>query len=113
MQLVKIYAHLSCSDLNKSIGWFATLFGRAPDERPMAGLVEWHHRGEAGFQLFEDASNAGHSTLTLIVSALGEEHARLLDAGLEPGNVETADSVSLLRLRDPDKNLVVLAEPRW
>jgi catechol 2,3-dioxygenase-like lactoylglutathione lyase family enzyme len=76
----------------------------------MPGLAEWHHREGAGLQLFENPEHAGHGTLTLIVSALPAERARL--AALSPGEIEPADYVSLIRLRDPDGNLIVLAEPR-
>lgn len=69
MSLKKIYAHLSCTELGKSIAWFERLFGRNPDARPMDGIVEWHHADNAGFQLFENPSDAGHVTLTLIVEA--------------------------------------------
>lgn len=111
MALDKIYAHLSCSDLDRSINWFEKLFGRGPDVRPMDGLAEWRHRNSAGFQLFEEPANAGHGTLTLIVTGLRDEHARLVDGGLGPGDVELADTASLVRLSDPDGNLVVLAQP--
>jgi catechol 2,3-dioxygenase-like lactoylglutathione lyase family enzyme len=109
--LDKVYAHLSCSDLNRSIDWYGKLFDRKPDARPMGGLAEWHHGKNAGFQLFEEPSNAGYGTLTLIVTGLREEHIRLGAVGLEPSDVELADTVSLIRLRDPDGNLVVLAQP--
>ena len=108
MTIAKIYAHLSCSDLETSIPWFATLFGRDPDARPMAGLAEWHHSDPAGFQLFEDSGAAGEGTLTLIVTGLAAEHARL--SALEPADIEEGDGISLVRLDDPDGNLVVLAE---
>ena len=76
----------------------------------MAGLVEWHHDTGAGLQVWQDAANAGRGTVTFIVSGLSEEHARLVGAGLEPGKLEMGDKVSLFRLRDPDQNLVVLAQ---
>jgi len=110
MPIEKIYAHLSCSDLESSIKWFGTLFGRAPDARPMDGLAEWHHGEGAGLQLFEEEANAGHATLTLIVSGIEDEHARLKDGDLDPGPLERGDKFTLLRLRDPDGNLVVLAQ---
>jgi hypothetical protein len=110
MALDKIFAQLSCSDLTKSIGWFGTIFGREPDARPMDGLVEWHH-ANAGLQLFQ-GENAGRGTLTLIVSGLQDEHRRLSDAGLTPGAIESGNYVNLVRLRDPDNNLVVLAQPK-
>jgi hypothetical protein len=110
MTLRKIYAQLSCSDLASSTAWFQILFGRAPDATPMNHLAEWHHGGEAGFQLFENGENAGKGTLTLIVDGLEQERTRL--ASLKPGEIERANYVNIFRLSDPDQNLVVLAEPR-
>ncbi|HAQ33904.1 MAG: glyoxalase/bleomycin resistance/dioxygenase family protein [Maricaulis sp.] len=112
MPLKKIYAHLSCTEWSKSTEWFERLFGREPDACPMDGLAEWHHADNAGFQLYENPGDAGHATLTLIVEGIDAEHERLARAGLEPGPVERADTVHLIRLRDPDGNLVVLAESR-
>ncbi len=110
MTIAKIYAHLSCSELERSTIWFEKLFGRPPDARQMAGLVEWHHGTYAGLQVWQDAANAGRGTVTFIVTGLPDEHARLVSAGLEPGKLEPGDKVSLFRLRDPDQNLVVLAQ---
>ncbi len=110
MALQKIYAQLSCTDLEASKSWFTTLFGRAPDTAPMQHLVEWHHGSEAGLQLFQNPDAAGKGTLTLIVSALAEERARL--AKLNPGEIERADYVDIVRLKDADGNLIVLAQPR-
>lgn len=111
MPIEKVYAQLSCSDLERSVVWFEHLFQRKPDARPMDGLAEWHHEAHAGLQVFEDAGNAGKGTLTLIVSDLRNEHSRLTAAGLDPSAIEPADTTSLVRLRDPDRNLVVLAQP--
>ena len=110
MTLRKVYAHLSCSDLDESIRWFSAIFNRGPDARPMEGLAEWHHDETAGFQLFQNAEHAGHGTLTLIVNELEGDRERLDAAGLSPGDVEAASYVKLIRLRDPDRNLVVLAQ---
>lgn len=111
MRLTAIYAQLSCSDAEASTDWFTSLFNRAPDARPMKGLAEWHLGDAAGFQLYRDAGNAGHGTLTLIVEDIRREQARLADAGRHPGEVLAGDFASLLRMHDPDGNLVVLAQP--
>jgi hypothetical protein len=111
MALKKIYAQLNCSDLSASGPWYEKLLGRPPDARPMDGLLEWHHHEIAGLQLFENTENAGHGTITLIVDGLRSEHARLEKAGLAPGEIEPATSTSLVRLRDLDGNLIVLAQP--
>lgn len=110
MSIAKIYAHLSCSDLERSVIWFRGIFGREADARPMAGLAEWHYGADAGLQVWQDAAHAGHGTMTLIVTGLVQERSRLVDAGLAPGNLELGDKVSLFRLRDPDQNLVVFAQ---
>ena len=110
MTIRKIYAQIACRDLAASTAWFKILFGRNPDAKPMAGLVEWHHRSDAGLQLFQNPDAAGKTTLTLIVSELSAEHSRL--KGLAPGPIEHADHVDIVRLNDLDGNLVVLAEPR-
>jgi hypothetical protein len=76
----------------------------------MKGLAEWHHGDAAGFQLFENAKHAGHGTLTLVVDDIEREHRRLMETGLKPGDVEPG-KFTLVRLSDPDRNLVVLTQP--
>lgn len=76
----------------------------------MDGLVEWYHGENGGLQIFENSQYAGHNTLTLLVSNIETERARVQDNGLNPGDIEHATTTKLLRLRDPDDNLVVLAE---
>ena len=107
----QVYGQLNCADLSVSEAWFEKLFGRAPDATPMAGLAEWHHRGAAGLQLFENREHAGHGTLMLIVGDLRAEHARLERAKLNPNPIEPATTTSLVRINDPDGNLIVLAQP--
>jgi catechol 2,3-dioxygenase-like lactoylglutathione lyase family enzyme len=110
MAIEKIYAHVSCSDLDQSKQWYEALFDRAPDAEPMQHLAEWHHNDDAGMQLFTNKAAAGKSTLTLIVSALNQEHQRLTARGLRPQALEDGEKISLFRLNDPDGNLVVLAQ---
>jgi hypothetical protein len=112
MPIEKVFAHISCSNLESSIAWFTKLFGRSPNETPMEGLAEWHQNNQAGFQLFQDPKNAGHATMTLGVSDLGSERSRLAQFKLQPGPIEEADYVNIVRIRDPDQNLIVLAEKR-
>lgn len=60
----------------------------------------------------EDDQNAGRETLELIVSDLKNEHSELVAAGFEPSAIEYADTISLVRLHDPDQNFAVLVQPR-
>lgn len=111
MALKKIYAQLNCTDSTISAVWYEKLFGRQPGACPMKGFVEWHHGDAAGLQLFENDGDAGHRTLTLTVERLRDEQTPLTEAGLSPSEVGLATSTSLVRLRDPDGNLIVLAQP--
>lgn len=108
MELSGIYANLSCTNLRRSARWFETLFARDPDEKPLPGLVQWRHKNGCGFQLFEDVDGAGDGTLQLVVRDVRSEHKRL--KGIGPGQVELGGDKMVLRLRDPDGNLVVLTE---
>ena len=109
MSIQTIFAHISCSSLQASSAWYAKLFGRPADRHPMPGLAEWHFTDSAQMQLFEDRTHAGHGTLTLGVMPLEPERERLQRLGLDPGPVEEAKDFFIVRLRDPDQNLVVLA----
>jgi hypothetical protein len=109
MTIATIFAQVSCSDLETSVVWYEKLFGKPPLRRPMPGLAEWHFSESAEVQLFEAKEHAGHSTLTLGVLPLQPERDRLVLAGLEPGPIEQATHFFIMRLHDPDRNLVVLA----
>ena len=109
MSIQTIFAHVSCADIEVSVTWYSKLFGKAPLRRPMKGLAEWQFSESAEVQVFEDRKHAGASTLTLGVLPIEPERERLLDAGLNPGPIEETDGYFIMRLRDPDQNLVVLA----
>jgi hypothetical protein len=109
MAIATIFAQVSCSDLETSLPWYEKLFGKPPLRRPMVGLAEWQFTESAEVQLFEAKEHAGHSTLTLGVLPLQRERDRLEQAGLQPGPIEQASDFFIMRLRDPDQNLIVLA----
>lgn len=111
MSLTAIYANLSCSSLAASTPWFETLFGRKPDATPMPGLAEWHEGETGGFQLYENKDNAGNGTVTLIVDDVRGDSERLENSGLKIGEIEPADYTTIMRMKDPDGNLIVLAQP--
>lgn len=109
MPIQTIFAPVSCSDIDASTQWYEKLFGKPPLRKPMPGLAEWQFSDSAEVQLFEDREKAGTSTLTLGVLPLAPERMRLVVAGLEPGPIEEADDFYVMRMRDPDGNLIVFA----
>ncbi|MES2294971.1 MAG: glyoxalase/bleomycin resistance/dioxygenase family protein [Pseudomonadota bacterium] len=84
-----------------------------PDDLCPCQLLEPGNQPHKVYQIVRtiarQASHAGAGTLTLGVLPLESERRRLADAGLKPGSIEEAKDFYLLRLRDPDGNLVVLA----
>ena len=112
MSIQTVFAHVSCTDLTTSLPWYQELFGKAPIRRPMPGLAEWQFTDSAEVQLFEDTKHAGHSTLTLGVLPIEPEHERLTATGLDPGPIEETDGYFIMRIRDPDQNLVVFASAK-
>ena len=112
MGIATIFAHVSCSDIEASSAWYEKLFGRAPVRRPMPKLVEWQFTDSAEVQLYEQKEHAGHSVLTLGVLPLEPERKRLQQAGLKPDPIEETDGYFIMRIRDPDGNLVVLASAK-
>lgn len=112
MGIATVFANVSCRDIAVSAPWYEKLFGKPPLRRPMPGLAEWQFTESAEVQLHEAPANAGHSVLTLGVMPMEPERARLEAAGLDPGPVEEVDDYYLLRVRDPDGNLVVLASAK-
>src|ERR1700755_568121 len=109
MSISTIFANVSCSDLETSIRWYEKLFASPPARRPMPKLAEWHLTDSAELQLYESREHAGHSTLTLGVLPLEPERTRLIAAGLDCGPIEQAEHFYIMRMRDPDQHLVVLA----
>jgi hypothetical protein len=109
MAIETVFARVSCSDLEVSLPWYQALFGKPPLRRPTPGLAEWQFTESAEVQLHEQKAHAGHSVLTLGVLPLEPERSRLEAAGLKPGPIEQVDDYFVLKLRDPDQNLVILA----
>ena len=112
MGIETIFANVSCSDLAISEVWYGKLFGKPPVRRPMPGLAEWNFSDSAEVQLFESPEHAGHNTLTIRVESLEDELKRLNSQGIVVGRIEQADSLSIMRVRDPDNNLIVFASAR-
>jgi hypothetical protein len=109
MGIETIFAQVACSDLKAAEVWYTKLFGEPALRHPMAGLAEWQFTDSAEVQLFQDKENAGHSVLTLGVLPLGKEIERLRQDGLQVGKVEEATRFYIMRMRDLDGNLIVLA----
>lgn len=75
----------------------------------MPGLAEWQFSDSAEIQLCEEKQHAGHAALTIGTLPLESERKRLLKAGSTPEAIEESKRYLIIRIRDPDGNLIVFA----
>lgn len=108
MTFTGVLAQLAVSDLGAAERWCTALFGAAPDERPMDGLLVWNLTASGGVQVWHDPQRAGSSCVVLAVDDLDALADRLTGAGIDHGGVEPGGGARLLRLTAPDGDLVVV-----
>lgn len=106
-----ILANCTVTDLDRAEQWYALLFGRAPDARPMPGLLEWRLGTNFGVQVWSEPDRAGKSSLVLNETDLDDAGARLSAAGIDHKGPESGGGARLLQLNDPDGNRVVIFGP--
>ena len=111
MTFTFLVAQATVSDLAVAEPWWTALLGRAPDARPMAGLLEWRPVGGAGLQVWQEPGRAGRSTVVLGIEDVETEVARLREAGLQPVGAQPGGGGQVVELRDPDGNRAVLFCP--
>ena len=111
MKLQRVFAVIATADLDRAERFYTALTGRAPDDRPMDGLLQWRGPDAAGLQVVLDLSKAGNSMATLIVPDMSTARAALRSAGLTLGPDIHADQSTIAQIDDPDGNRLTLAEP--
>ncbi len=111
MDILGIFAVACVTDMERSVEWYARLIGRAPDDRPMDGLVQWRSGGGAGLQLVLDVEKAGSSLITIVTPDLDLARKRLAAASLLLEPDIQGDFGILAQTSDPDGNRLTLAEP--
>lgn len=109
MKVESLLAQMTVSDLETAVGWYARLFGRKPDSRPMDGLTEWHLDGALGVQVYEEPDRAGHSTMVLGAADLAAVAQELDRAGIGYVGPHNVTATRILSLSDPDGNRVIFA----
>lgn len=106
-----VLAQCTVTDLERAERWYRDLFERAPDARPMPGLLEWHLGEGFGVQVWSEPDRAGKSAVVLGESDLDGAAARLTEAGFAHEGPQPGGGARILQLSDPDGNRVVLFGP--
>lgn len=109
MSIEHVLAVVPVTDVDRSRRWYEALFGRAPDNNPMPGLVEWQLIRGGWIQVFVDGEHAGSTAVNVAVDDFEVHIDDLRQRGLEPSEiVEANKGVRLSTLTDPDGNRVTL-----
>ena len=111
MTTTRLLAQMTVTDAARAEAWYTRLFGRAPDARPMPGLLEWHLADSFGVQVWAEPARAGHSCMVLDESDLDHLAATLDRSGIEHPLPENATTVRIMPLADPDGNRIVFTSP--
>ena len=110
MRCIGLFAVSPVQDLAAALDWYALLFGRAADARPIPDLAQWYLDG-FGFQVMRAPDRAGRGMATLVVPDIEAECARLAGAGIQAGEIVRGDFGAVAQLDDPEGNRITLAEP--
>jgi catechol 2,3-dioxygenase-like lactoylglutathione lyase family enzyme len=112
VQINTVLAAVAVSDIEASIGWYERLFGRPVDHRPMKEAAEWRLAAGGGVQLVQDPMRAGGSMATLGIKGIDALVTELHQRHIEGHATPPGDGpFRLLRLPDPDGNVLTFAEP--
>jgi len=111
MNLNKIYISLLTADLVAAERWYGKLFGRGPDNRPMATLEQWEFSHHSGLMLSDSDEIASFGAVFFYVADIDVERQRLRDLGIMLGDDIEGDYSTLAQVHDPDGNLLTLATP--
>jgi len=79
MNFKNVYAGIMTRDIETAKEWYGKLFGRKSDYNPMEILHEWNFSNGGVLQLVEDKERAGYSSITIMVSDIGEVNKELVE----------------------------------
>lgn len=113
MRFEQVLAAIAVSDIEKSIQWYGQLFGRSNDRRPMSEAAEWQVLPGGGLQLVLAPDQAGKGMATLSVVGIDDLVAELSTRGIAATASAPGDGpFRLVRIPDPDGNMITFAEPQ-
>jgi hypothetical protein len=108
--LKNVLAGIAVKNIEEAEVWYDTLFGRAPDTRPMDDLVEWRFPGGGWLQVFTSEERAGKSSITLVETDFQGRLEELNRLKIQILSVMQGDKVKACIVHDPDGNQIVFAQ---
>lgn len=107
--VLNAFAGVVVTHAPQAAAWYARVLG-AHTHAPMPGVYEWTLERGGVLQVFEDAENAGHASVTFAVADLEQAIERLQSLGVDVFDRTAPADVSTVQVRDADGNRVVFAQ---
>jgi catechol 2,3-dioxygenase-like lactoylglutathione lyase family enzyme len=112
VEIKNVLAGVPVIDLETSVKWYSRLIGRAPDQRLMPEVAEYHFPSGGWCQLFEDGNRAGKASLTLVVADLDQALAALEAVSIDYSQPRRTELVDTAIVNDPDGNQIIFAQSK-
>ena len=110
MKIHKIFVSINAIDFGTMSDWWSTLLDRSWDREPMPSCHEWDLTPSVLFQVLDNPEGGeDKATVTLHVTDLDAERARLISQGIVipgPEKVEGFTTLRYLSFEDPEGNRV-------
>ena len=110
MSIKNALASIAVRDLTAAVQWYQQVLGKPPDSRPMPEVAEWKFERGGWLQVYRLPERAGGGSVTLAVTGIDEQAARLKALGIDTGQRSSSDKVKTLMIADPDGNHIAFAE---
>jgi predicted enzyme related to lactoylglutathione lyase len=110
MEATHVFTGLPVCDYDAALSWYGQLFERPPDRLPRPREAVWQLTGSSLVYVVEDRARAGRSLVTIAVSSLDDQLAKLAGRGIHVHMETLANGVRKAAVSDPDGNTISLFE---
>ena len=110
MAIDNALASVAVKDIKKAAKWYEKVLGRPADFTPMPEVAEWKFPGGGGLQVYQLAERAGSGSLTLPVTSIDDEIAKLERLDVDTRQRTSSPKVKTVMVTDPDGNHIAFAE---
>ena len=110
MAISNALASVAVKNLQESRRWYEQLFGRPPDNQPMAEVVEWKFEGGGALQVYQLAERAGRGSATFVVTNIDEHRAKLAQLSATFPDIIEGGPFRVIMIKDPDGNSLAFAQ---
>lgn len=111
MSIRNALASVPVNDVQRASQWYERLFGRAADSKPMREVAEWKFERGGWLQVYQLPERAGNGSVTLVVSDLDEQIAKLKGCGIDAPPATRTAQFNVVMIKDPDGNSIAFAQP--